>query len=341
MPRTNRSKRAFTLVELLVVIAIIGVLIALLLPAVQAAREAARRSQCMNNLKQLALGMHNYHDINGEFPRNRYGGTDFGWNAWHSWSASYKVLPFIEQENLYDRFDRSQGWGYHYNDVMLTKVDTFLCPSAASRPDRSSVSWGGPGSNYGWCTGSTVKTVWGNANEFNGMIIHRKELKMADTTDGLSNTIIASEILGGSGTNSGTATYPFDIFYTGSDGPFSSVANRAFPTAAELDAIGAAAAAPAGFRGNNGGMWAWYAHGHSSFNGAAPPNWQHPSAGGSCCPGGGHDWSWGIISARSMHPTGVNAAYGDGSVSFIPETVDLLTFQRLCSRNDGATVTGP
>src|SRR5688500_18435425 len=105
-----RRSRGFTLVELLVVIAIIGILIALLLPAVQAAREAARRTQCQNNLKQLALGLHNYHDINNIFPVghewrgdldgdavNADGGTGFGW--------AYFLLPFIEQQARFEEFD--------------------------------------------------------------------------------------------------------------------------------------------------------------------------------------------------------------------------------------------
>lgn len=335
-----KRRGAFTLVELLVVIAIIGVLIALLLPAVQAAREAARRAQCTNNLKQLALGMHNHHDVNRHFPQNRIGGSDYGWTAYQAWSATYRILPYIEQENLYNQFDRNAGWSANRNGPMETRVDAFICPSAIPAPSSSQISWGGPGSNYGWCTGSSVKTVWGSASEHTGMIIHAEELKMADTTDGLSNTILASELLSGTGVNSGTATYPFDIFYT-NDSHFNSVANKSFPTASELDSIGAAAASPTGFRGNNGSLWAWYAQGHSAFNGAATPNWKHPNVGGNCCPGGGHDWGVGIVAPRSMHPTGVNAAMGDGSVHFITDTVDLVTFQRLCHRSDGVSVELP
>src|SRR5689334_3437658 len=90
-------RAAFTLVELLVVIAIIGVLVALLLPAVQTARESSRRSQCSNNLKQLGLGMHNFHDGMGMFPFNY---QLIGVNAWESTSANYFILPYIEQKNL-------------------------------------------------------------------------------------------------------------------------------------------------------------------------------------------------------------------------------------------------
>src|SRR5213595_1234169 len=94
--RPNRGNRGFTLIELLVVIAIIAVLIALLLPAVQAAREAARRAQCVNNLKQLGIALHNYHDVNNVLP---WGAGPWGW---HDWSAHVMMLPYIEQTSLFN-----------------------------------------------------------------------------------------------------------------------------------------------------------------------------------------------------------------------------------------------
>jgi prepilin-type processing-associated H-X9-DG protein len=135
------------------------------------------------------------------------------------------------------------------------------------------------------------------------------------------------------------ATFPFDVFYAG-DGPFNAVKNKDFATQAELTAIGTAARSLAGggFRGNNGGNWAWYAAGHSSLSTAAPPNWQFPTAGGSCCPGGAHDWGNGVIPARSLHPNGVNAVMGDGSVRFVNNNIDLFTWQVTGARNDGIAV---
>ncbi|MCR4410795.1 MAG: DUF1559 domain-containing protein [Thermoguttaceae bacterium] len=339
MRRTFRT--GLTLVELLVVIAIIGILIALLLPAVQAAREAARRSQCTNNLKQLGLGMHNFHDVYVKFPRNF---TQVGANAWEAVSANYHLLPFIEQKPLYDQGQtyltdastpNTADWSWFYNNLMNTKLSAFLCPSAQAAPRRGTHpnGWDGPGCNYGWSTGSRVETVWAG-NRFNGMIAYQEDRRMADVIDGLSNTLLASELLSGSGLTGGAAMYPYDIFYT-SDSLFTAVVNQDFPTQAELDNIGRAAmTSPSGSRSNNGTMWAWYAAAQSTLTTAAPPNWSWPSAGGNCCPGGAHDWGRGIIPPRSMHPGGVNALLGDGSVRFVSSTVDLLTFQRLGNCKD-------
>ena len=98
----KRTNSAFTLVELLVVIAIIGILVGLLLPAVQQARESARRTTCLNRLRQLSLAMHNYVSAFDEYPRNGYGPST--WNPWQKMSAHYRILPFMEQQNLFDRF---------------------------------------------------------------------------------------------------------------------------------------------------------------------------------------------------------------------------------------------
>jgi prepilin-type processing-associated H-X9-DG protein len=229
------------------------------------------------------------------------------------------------------------SWSWFYNNLMNTKLSIFLCPSAERGPSRS-IGWGGPGTNYAWCTGSSIETVWAG-NRFNGMVAYSEDRKMADVKDGLSNTVMAADILGGSGTGSTTVgKYPYDTFYT-RDTLFTAVANRDFPTVAELTAIGTAAKTqPSGIRTNNGGMWAWYAAGHSTFNTSAPPNWQFPNSGGNCCPGGAHDWGWGIMPARSGHEGGVNVVLGDGSVRFVSDSIAILTWQLLGNRNDGQVV---
>ena len=286
--------------------------------------------------------MHSYHDANGKFPKTSYYGNEIpGWQNWYRFSANVQILPYIEQQSVYELFQdpASKGWGYYYNTAMLTPVKTFLCPASPPPPARSSVSWGGPGCNYGWSTGSSIWANWANAN-FNGMFRNDIQRKMADIAkDGLSNTLMASEMLPGTGTTSTSAgTYPYDVFYT-ADSYFNAVVNKHFPTEAELTTIGQQAeTSPSGVRGNNGGLWAWYPAAHSTLTTAAPPNWRYPSAGGNCCPGGAHDWGWGIIPARSAHSGGVNAALGDGSVRFIRDNIDLLTWQRIGNARDGQVV---
>jgi len=335
--RLQSRRRAFTLIELLVVIAIIAILIALLVPAVQKVREAAARTQCINNLKNLGLAQHSYHDVNKKFPRNY---KQVGGNAWEAISANYWILPYIEQGPLYQQGQSNMSnWGWMYGTLMNTRLAVFVCPSAPPAPQRGSNpnGWDGPGTNYAWCTGSTVETVWAGAR-FNGIISYQSDTKMAHATDGLSNTILAAEILSGSNASGSAGKFPYDVFYT-NNGLFNAVANKNFATAAELTAIGnAAKTASSGLRSNNGSMWGWYAAGHSTFNTAAPPNWSLPTAGGDCCPGGAHDWGVGLIPARSMHTGGVNAVIGDGTVRFIQNNIDLLTWQRLGSCNDGNPV---
>src|SRR5687767_9903103 len=140
MPRTRLSRRAFTLIELLVVIAIIAVLIALLLPAVQSAREAARRAQCSNNLKQLGLALHNYHDINNAVPPFAQVGTQQPGQVGpfnQDYSMTVRLLPMMEQSTLYNAInfahpgnDNADFVGTRTNTtVMATQVNTLLCPS--------------------------------------------------------------------------------------------------------------------------------------------------------------------------------------------------------------------
>ena len=124
-------RRGFTLVELLVVIAIIGILVALLLPAVQSAREAARRAQCSNNLKQMGLAMHNHHDTYKELPGAFwYKGADVGWSWKSAWSWNAQIMPFMEQSALYDQLDAANTHPHDWTDsaefTASTGVDAFL-----------------------------------------------------------------------------------------------------------------------------------------------------------------------------------------------------------------------
>ena len=337
----SRRQRGFTLIELLVVIAIIAILIALLVPAVQKIREAAARTQCNNNLKQLAIGMHGYHDAFKVFPKSRY---QIGANSWESAGINVKILSFIEQKNLSDQLVSATNNYSTTGGATWTAVQTyfqvslppFMCPSANRYRGPSGNGWDGPGVNYVWCSGSSVYTGQQNSNNSNGVFSTETALKIAEIVDGTSNTIFASEILSGSG--AGQLMYPYDAFAVG-DGPFNAIVNKHFPTLAELNTIGTAAQnAPAGSRKNPGSMWAWYPHTQSLFNAATTPNWIYPNAGGNCCPGGAWDWGFGIFPPRSHHPGGVNVAFADGTVKWISNGVDLVTFQLLGNRQDGKQI---
>lgn len=199
------NRRGFTLVELLVVIAIIGVLVALLLPAVQAAREAARRIQCTNNLKQLGLGMHNYHDIHGQFPLPGMIASHLGWNA--------SILPQIEQQPLYDRIDFNQASMAQFNSrnqpLTTNKITAYLCPSSSSETSLSPTTVGGQrvytmhyygilgpyGTNP--TTGQAYRCV-NMTQAFGGEcqqgILWQWGSKMRDINDGTSNTYLLGEI---------------------------------------------------------------------------------------------------------------------------------------------------
>lgn len=224
-----RKTSAFTLVELLVVIAIIGILVALLLPAVQAAREAARRSQCINNLKQIGLALHNYHDTKGQFPESQtYSGNGSGTNCepgFYSWHSM--LLPFIEENALYDSIDFSvnmagscgSGDGIdnnHPNAIAAsTIVSGFLCPSDNANGDNAVLlGSANPASdsyaaNAGWPSLATGYIGEREANkEYNGIITLRNPndslaaewlpksgIKLKHITDGTAHTAAVSERL--------------------------------------------------------------------------------------------------------------------------------------------------
>jgi prepilin-type N-terminal cleavage/methylation domain-containing protein len=196
----SRSRRAFTLIELLVVIAIIAVLIGLLLPAVQKIREAANRMKCSNNLKQLGLAMHNYHDAFQHFPPGDAAAGPYG-----TWQVS--ILPFIEQDNLfrlYVNFGNAQLTGIAFDSpVNQTNVTSKVLPLLTCPSDPNAGQFMPLGvslHNYAVNFGNTTRTqLLFKGVTFGGapFSLNNKTFRIADVTDGTSNTLLASEVLQG------------------------------------------------------------------------------------------------------------------------------------------------
>ena len=202
--RQMDRRLGFTLVELLVVIAIIGILVGLLLPAVQAAREAARRMQCTNNLKQLGLSMHMHHDTYKRFPYLRSGG---GQNR-HTWAM--QLLPFIEQGNLYTIYktpitgvSQTDGFNNHTAThativaARQTQIPTFFCPSRRGAPSLSPITANstvtGMPSDYAACTGNTSTVPTNGSFTMVNSNHMTTAVNLRDMTDGTSNTIMLGE----------------------------------------------------------------------------------------------------------------------------------------------------
>jgi prepilin-type N-terminal cleavage/methylation domain-containing protein/prepilin-type processing-associated H-X9-DG protein len=335
-------KRGFTLIELLVVIAIIGVLIALLLPAVQAAREAARRAQCTNNMKQIGLALHNYSSAHGVFPMGRERGPYDGHGR--CYSAYAMILPQLDQTPAFNaiNFDHSPDNGPsgtsvpENTTVMNLVIGSLLCPT-----DKYEKLQGESGvHNYPLNTGTTFPLSLRNPGRVpvTGIFFENSAIKFADITDGTSFTVCISETvkadLGGPSVWDGASPTNGFVLTRGNDN--SSNGPELTDYASQCSGPGLA------LQQTRGSRWVYGAPGHSMYNHIRPPNDQ-----GVDCRGGlphSHRSSvwWDRLSlniaSRSRHPGGVNALCCDGSVRFVKDTTSVAAWQAVGSRNGGEVV---
>ncbi len=327
------KRQAFTLVELLVVIAIIGILIALLLPAVQQAREAARRMQCTNQQKQLVLAMHNYESTYTRFP-----GLPF--ESAYGFSVQAKILPFVEQGNLQELIDFSvplmtgSGGSQQLNPLhgpaAEKVVELFLCPSDEEDPvfDNSNTGdYSFAGTNYVVCTGDGTGSNYDTRAATNGMFWWGSQAKFRDMTDGTSNTAVLSEsLLGDKTEGSGTVTNPKRQMARYGGGGMGG-AGEGFTGAPGHNPDMATAASGAGnIDGKGRGSWIWGREHMTTFNTYMAPNNQNPDV---------HRNGFGWFAPRSQHPGGVQLGLADGSVRFVAETINLTTWRALGTKGGG------
>ncbi len=330
----KRSAKGFTLVELLVVIAIIGVLVGLLLPAVQQAREAARRMSCSSNIRQIGLACLNYEITYRMLPAGITGTADVGgrgpdWSNMGRASAMVSLLPFMEETPLFNQiwntFVYTSGRHNTLNSPSggpcpwdtidgafipwRTQVGVMRCPSDPGRV-AAQATWSIALTNYGFNLGDTIEgSHWDwSTNANRGMFQARYNRRLGDATDGLSNTILLAEI----GTNDGERRIQGWVV-----NGIANVQNnpRLCRNVQENNLLLPAVHNQSGaWRGNR---WVDGATAFTGVNPILPPN------SASCNPFGfPNDWDWGVYSASSYHPGGVHVVLGDNATRFITETID-------------------
>ena len=323
---------AFTLVELLVVIAIIGILIALLLPAVQAAREAARRMQCSNNLKQFGIALHVYHDAHKNFPAANHGCVPLNsadpnrpeLELW-SYGAVFSLLPFMEQSARYEdietkRYPATIKSGGIYlrpwdnNSANHGTISTMICPSDgnASSPALSSngcrISYSTSHGDNVWDNGRHNSSEGGGQR---GVFVSHSFTPLSKISDGTSNTIAMSELIGAPVYAATTLKGGIVVSQT-EHLDWDPIACRSQVEPNDRNQL--AGEAFHHYRGH------WFTDGrtvNSGFTTVLPPN--SPSCIGSESEKG--EFGWGVFSSASNHTGGVNGALADGSVRFITETI--------------------
>jgi prepilin-type N-terminal cleavage/methylation domain-containing protein/prepilin-type processing-associated H-X9-DG protein len=348
------ARRAFTLVELLVVIAIIGILVALLLPAVQAAREAARRSECSNNLKQIMLGMHNYHDTYKSFP------ISLGWSTTlqsatdserGAFSDKVPLLPFVERNSEYQKTNfadfpyDSGGWYGNANiQTQSGRLPVFNCPSepnelfggvanfnyAINMGTTHDAPHNGPGAWAGESRHNGAASYHGPWSGQPGTIMHDNVVKMASFIDGTSNTVGYAEFsLQNPNITNGATTNKRDwrqqVWNWTSGSSTEQMRNNCL-----------AQMALSGRPDMRGRSWAW------SFIGVGAAYSHTMLPNEKSCHSFEGDWEGSnTMAAGSFHPGGAQVALADGSVRLINETVDKFVWWGIGTRGGGEAVQAP
>jgi len=313
---TPRSRaRGFTLIELLVVIAIIAILIALLLPAVQQAREAARRTQCRNNLKQLGIAMHNYHDNFTQFPPGSCDGMKA--TTGRRYGFPYFILPYIDQAPLFNAINAqatptvTAGLADPWSRAAYWTVDIpgLICPSDTLPGNRNESP---TLLSYKVCVGDILNN---NNDQTRGLFGWRSKLGLRDALDGASNTIMMAEaVIGDQDVSSIKGGVALNVVGTGNGTP-QDCYNTLDP--ANPQRFNPAQAVRADFRPPGGRALDGRAY-FNFFTTAMRPN-------GPTCQSSGGDGGWGHAAASSRHTGGVHVLMGDGAVKFVSDNINAGT----------------
>jgi prepilin-type N-terminal cleavage/methylation domain-containing protein/prepilin-type processing-associated H-X9-DG protein len=370
-----RRKRGFTLIELLVVIAIIAVLISLLLPAVQSAREAARRAQCVNNLKQIGLAIHNYHSSNDALPPS--GSSHIfvcsdGGQLKQAWSSKARILPYMEQQATFNSanfmldpewswgggVDAPTGWEASNVTTKATRIDSFLCPSDNKKGNRNNrASTVDVKGNAGVAqTANYCENIGGNRWFYGGQpngiaYFHgstapcggyleqqtRQTITFASISDGLSMTALWSEIIKGDGQGPGDSSDSLGMIYN-LGAPYTSN-TTGVPNAIAGELLNSQLCDSSKSKNFSwrGERWVTQDPGRGGwYSHTSSPNRKSCTYSNG---GGIGKFSYeGIITASSSHPGGINVVFGDGSVRFVKNTVNFQVWYAIGTRAGGEIV---